>query len=351
VAAASRESVLAERLSAQMLAGPPARDPVSATQRLLAIQAQDQRAARLAIRARSAGLTAVEVDRALTDDRSLLITWLGRGTLHLVCSPDYAWLHALTAPPSLTGNARRLRQEGVSPGAAYRALAVIEHSLDAEGPLTRAQLGERLAVAGVRTRGQALVHLLMLAGLRGLVVRGPMLGGEHGYTLVRDWLGEPERVDRAVALGELARRYLAGHAPASERDLARWAGVTLRDARAGLASIGSELEVRGDGLIELGTRAVTAGLPPPRLLGAFDPVLLGWTSRRAILESHEREVVRGGVLRAFALVRGRAAGIWRLRAGKVALEPFHDLAPADVRALEADADDVARFLDGGRGGR
>src|SRR5205085_5800942 len=91
-------SVHDERLAAQLLAGPPARDPVAVAERLLAIQAQDPRGARLAVRARSEGLSAADVDRAL-GDRSLVISWLNRGTLHLVRSEDYWWLHALTTPP------------------------------------------------------------------------------------------------------------------------------------------------------------------------------------------------------------------------------------------------------------
>jgi hypothetical protein len=98
--------MIAERLTAQLLAGPPAGDPVEVVRRLLAVQGQDPRGARLAIRARSAGLRAADVDRALSDDRSLLITWLNRGTLHLVTSEDYPWLHALTTPPLFTANAR-----------------------------------------------------------------------------------------------------------------------------------------------------------------------------------------------------------------------------------------------------
>src|SRR5256714_2400792 len=143
-----------DRLPAQLLAGPPARDTVAVAERLLAVQAQDPRGARLAIRARSEGLTAADVDRALTDDRSLLVTWLNRGTLHLVRSEDYAWLHAVTTPPLRTGNARRLGQEGVTPGAAERGVAVVRDSLADEGPLTRTDLRERVARAGVRTEGQ-----------------------------------------------------------------------------------------------------------------------------------------------------------------------------------------------------
>ena len=113
-------SILAERLTAQLLAGRPATDPVAVAARLLAIQAQDMRGARLAIRARSNGLSAADVERALTQDRSLLVTWLNRGTLHLVRSEDYRWLHALTAPRLRTANARRLSQEGVRSDAADR---------------------------------------------------------------------------------------------------------------------------------------------------------------------------------------------------------------------------------------
>ena len=186
---------VARRLTAQLLAGPPARDPVAVAERLLAVQAQDPRGARLAVRARSTGLSAADVDRALTEDRSLVVSWLNRGTLHLVRSEDYPWLQALTAPPLATGNARRLAQEGVDPTAADRGVAVIERALAGEGPLSREQLRERIARAGVRTEGQALVHVLMLAALRGVTVRGPMAGDRHAYALVRDWLGPLPPVD------------------------------------------------------------------------------------------------------------------------------------------------------------
>jgi hypothetical protein len=336
--------VIAERLTAQLLAGPPARDPVAVAERLLAVQGQDPRGARLAVRARTAGLFAADVDRALSEDRSLVITWLNRGTLHLVRSEDYPWLHALTTPPLFTATARRLGQEGVIPAAAERGVAVVEHSLAAEGPLTRAQLGERIAAAGVRTAGQALIHILALACLRGLAVRGPAAGGEHAYALVRDWLGEPEPVDRDGALAELARRYLAGHGPADDRDLAKWSGLPLRDVRAGLTAIAPDLHERDDGLVDLAGRPPAADLPPPRLLGAFDPVLLGWTSREPLLGAHQARITVNGLFRPFALVRGRAAATWSMSRGGVVLAPFGRLAREDAAALEADAADVVRFL-------
>jgi hypothetical protein len=338
------QSPLRARLTAQLLAGPPARDAVEVTDRLLAVQAQDPRGARLAIRARTASLTAADVDRALTEDRSLLVSWLNRGTLHLVRREDYPWLLGLTAPTLRTANARRLVQEGVSPDQAVRGVALVERCLADEGPLTGRQLAERLSAAGIPTQGQALVHVLFAACLDGIAVRGPMAGRQHAYALVRDWLGPVPPLDRGRALSELARRYLAGHGPASDRDLARWAGLPLRDARAGLAAIAPSLEKRPDGLVDLAGRPAPAPLPPPRLLGTFEPVLLGWASRDDILGDDDARVASGGLFRAIALVRGRGVATWAVRAGAVELEPFRPIARRDLAALEADAEAVARYL-------
>jgi hypothetical protein len=338
--------IFAERFASQGLAGPPERDALGVATRLLAIQGQDPRGARLAVRARTRELTAADVDRALSEERSLLVTWLNRGTLHLVRSEDYPWLHALTTPPLFTSARRRLAQEGVSPDVAERGVATIERALAEEGPLTRLQLRQRLDAAGVRTEGQALVHLLFLATLRGIAVRGPMVGKDHAYVLAGDWLGASKPVDRGNALAELSRRYLVGHAPAEDRDLARWAGLPLRDARAGLTAIASELVERDDGLLHLAACPPKAELPPPRLLGAFDPVLLGWRSREPILGPHTHLVTMNGVFRPFAMVKGRAVASWKLNRGKVAIEPLGRIAKRADAALAVDAADVERFMAG-----
>jgi hypothetical protein len=296
------------------------------------------------VRARTSGLSAADVDRALSDDRTLLITWLNRGTLHLVRSEDYPWLQALTTPPLHTSANRRPRQEGVSEKDVERAVKTIEKALVDDGPQTRVQLRERLEGAGLPVAGYVLVHLLFLAAARGITVRGPMVGKEHAYVLVRDWLGEQKPVDRTQALAELARRYLVGHGPADDRDLARWAGLPLRDARAGLAAIAGELDQRQDGLVDLAKRPPAEPLPPPRLLGAFDPLLLGWTSREEVVGPHKLLVTINGIFKPFALVDGRAVATWRFTGGKATIEPLGKVTKKAMKALEADTVDVERFL-------
>jgi len=340
-------SPIAERLTAQALSGPQLKRPVDVAERLLAVQGQDPRGARLAVRARTTGLSASDVDRELSEERSLLITWLNRGTLHLIRSEDYPLLQALTTPPLLTSCTRRLRQEGVSEQAAERGMETIERALADEGPLTGPRLKEHLETAQVPIAGQAFIHLMFLSALRGVSVRGPMVGKQHAYALVRDWLGlQAPPPDRDAALAELARRYLAGHGPADDRDLARWAGLPLRDSRAGLAAIAAELVEREDGLVDLAKRQGAEPHPEPRLLGAFDPLLLGWTSREEVVGPHKRLVTTNGIFRPFALVDGRAVATWGYAGGKVTIEHLGKVTKKAAAALEADARAVEHYLAG-----
>ena len=353
------DGLLRRRLTSQLLAGSPVRGsgaPAVVTERLLAIQAQDPRGARLAIRARSAGATAADVDRAL-DAAELLITWLCRGTLHLVRAEDYPLLQALTAPQMITGSDRRLNQEGVGARQARRGVHLIERSLRDDGPLGGGELRARVSAAGIPVAGQAMTHLLFRAALEGRIVRGPMAGGsEQRYALVADWLpraaGEVARIaaDRDRSLRELALRFLAGHAPACDRDLARWAGLPLRDARAGLDALGDRLRVWDGGLVSLAGAPRVAESPPPRLLGAFEPVLMGWRSRTLVLGDHDARIVTGGIFRAFAFAPGPNApagepvAIWRIGRTGVELEPLRALEDSLREALARDGEQVMRFL-------
>lgn len=335
------------RLAAQLLLGPAAGGVVDVVDRLLAVQAQDLRAARLAIRSRTSGLTAADVDREL-NDRTLVVTWLNRGTLHLVRPQDYWWLRQLTTRQLATGNATRLAQEGVSPTQADRGVSAIEAAIAQNGPMTRAQLREVVAAADVPVAGQALVHVLFLSALRGLTVRGPVVGGEQAFVLVRDWLGAPPGAtgrDTAVwALSELVRRFLAGHGPADDRDLARWAGITLGDARRGLRAVGAELDERPDGLVDLAGRTAPRARPRPKLLGGFDPLLHGWVDRTPVLGENQSIVTTNGIFKPFALVRGRAVATWGMPGGRVRLQPLGPISAPTLAQLEREARDVERFL-------
>lgn len=333
-----------ERLDAQLLAGRRATSAVEVVDRIVAVQAQDPRGFRLAVRSRSDGLHASDVDRALVEGE-LVVGWLNRGTLHLVRRDDYWWLHALAAPRQRTDNRRRLAEEGVDEVRAARGVRVVAAALAAGHPLTRADLRAHLDDAGVPTAGQALVHVLSAASIEGALVRGPVVDGEQRFVDPVSWIGPPPEVpDRDELLTRLARRYLVGHGPAEAVDLAAWSGLPLRDAHRGLEALADETEDRPSGCVALRGAPRPTTRPPPRLLGPFDPILHGWKSRDFLVGPHRDVVTVGGIFRPVALVDGRVVGTWRLRDGVVTIEPREPVATDVLDALTLEGAAVLRFL-------
>ena len=344
-------------------------DPVDVARRLAGAQAQEKRAGLLQLRARSRGLTADAVERARVEERSLVRGWLMRGTVHLVASDDYGWMLPLWSERHAANARRRLGQLGMPAATQERAVAVMERALGNEGALSRPELVDRLARAGVELSPEMRIHLMFLIVVERRACIGPDRGGSGSLVLADEWLGAGARPrEREASLGELARRYLGAFAPATERDFSAWAGLPLRDCRAGLARIASELAEHSAGATStsMGRTTRPAGPDPPllplrasrprvqrsplvRLLGAFDTYLMGYASRRhAVDEARERRILPGGgVLRPTICVDGRFAGLWASkRSGRklaVTLEPFSPLGDDVIAAIETEVEDLGRF--------
>jgi hypothetical protein len=327
------------RARSQYLLGERLTDVAAAVRAVAGIQAQEQVAAALSIRVRTTGLTRADVEHALVEERSIVRLWAMRGTIHLVPSEDAAWLVDLLGPLGMTGSRRRLAQLGVPETDLPRAMRLIQAALSEQGPLTRAELMERVARAGITTDGQAAAHLPMLAALHGLVCFGPARNGKPTYVLRDDWLGaDLPRPPRDQAVAELARRYVRAFAPAAPEDFASWSGLPLRDARAGWEAVAGDRPPRDE----------EEPLPDPpvvRLLPAFDTYLLGYRTRAfCVPEEHARQVwPGGGIVRPTIVVDGHGAGTWRRAGSRVEIEPF--TSGAEIDAAEEVAD-VKRFLAG-----
>lgn len=344
------------RAAAQLLHRPTSVcDPVEVARAVAGVQAQDQFAARLSFRSRTRRLKAADIDRARTEERSLLRTWVMRMTIHLIPTDDAGWWLPLFEPGIEKWSRRRLGQLGMPARTQERALREVVRVLEREGPLTRTEVGNRLRQKGIEldnfTRGQ----IMGLAVSSGNACLGPDRKGGTCLVLRRDWLGEQPRFDRDAALAELARRYLRAFGPATDRDFANWAGLGLGEVRAGLETISGELEeVRVGDETLLALRGKLPRLPRTgqlRMLGNFDTYLLGWKDRSFSVPDHHVAAVKeggGGWIRPVIVSDGVVVGGWRSsRKGgriEIALDRPASARPAAVRkAIEAEVRDIERF--------
>lgn len=321
------------------------------------VQAQSWPAAALAIRARTPASTRADVDAALVEQRSIVRGWFMRGTLHALPAEDVGWILRLLGPSMIAATGRRYRELGLSEATRERASEIIERALRSDGPLTRREIGERLVNDGlpITTAGQHVFHLIRMAGLEGRLCYGPERDGVETWVAMTDWLDatpDPTFADPG-ALGELARRYLRGYGPATPADFAKWSGLALPTARAAFHEIGQDLaEVRVDG--ELASALGELHAPPAatgevRLLGEFDPYLLGYRSRSLIVDDRFAHAIHpgGGVLRPTIIRDGWAVGTWRLDRAQhppaVTVDPFD---PDDPPNVSGETEDLRRFLVG-----
>ena len=230
------------RLRSQNLVSPFAASASEAVGSLLAVQAENPSQASWAVASRTPNPDQADL-ASLLDEGAVLRTHVLRPTWHFVRAEDIGWLLDLTGPRVRRVTGQQLQNaHGLDERAIGYAVAGVTQALARRGQLTRAQLADDLRERGIRGTGQMLMILLAHAELDGLICSGGIVGGEHTYALMGERVPRSRRLGRTEALGELARRYFTGHGPATERDLAYWATLTLTDVRTGLRQMRDQLD-------------------------------------------------------------------------------------------------------------
>ena len=165
---------------------------------------------------------------------------------------------------------------------------------------------------------QTGMHIALTAVLAESPASGPIAARRPAWSAARTGSASRRRSIATRALAELARLYVRAFAPATDRDFAYWAGLPLRDVRAGLESISKEIEE-----VRVGDETMLAplgGLPrlpatgQVRMLGNFDTYLLGWKDRGFSVASEHAQHVKeggGGWIRPVILEDGIVVGGWR----------------------------------------
>lgn len=318
----------------------------------LAVQAEQHRHALWALACRSqAAAGEAELAREFDAGR-FLRTHVLRPTWHYVTPEDIRWLLELTGPRIRRIFVAHQRELGVDDALLERCTQVVVDAVAAEGPLTREAIGERLRDEGLPGDGGARSLVLVHAELSCLVCSGPTQDGRHTYALLQDRAPGARRLDRDAALAELVLRYVEGHGPVTERDLAYWASLTLTDVRAGLAAVADQLERfehEGRTFWHTGRPPDDAPLEPRgHLLLVLDELHNGYQDSRSVIDADglvpQRRAANLGMAVVDAQVVGDVRRTLSNRRVRFEVGTFRDLDPDEAAALHAAADRYGAFL-------
>jgi hypothetical protein len=340
------------RLRSQHLVWPYAGSAGEAVGSLLAVQAENPGQAAWAVASRTQHPDQADL-AALLDDGAVLRTHVLRPTWHFVRAEDIGWLLELTGPRVRRVTGQQLRNtHGLDERSIDQAVAVVTQALASRGQLTRAQLADELRQRGIPGGGQMLMALLAHAELDGLICSGRVIDGAHTYALMDERVPAPRRLCRTEALAELALRYFTGHGPATERDLAYWATLTLTDVRAGLLQVRDRLDsFHHDGRTFWHAPGDAPGGPQDpagHLLQILDETYRGYQDSRWALDAagdvpRTRETAAG-----MALVDAQLRATMRRTIGndhvQFDLRPYRALTPPQIEALNQAARRYGEYL-------
>jgi len=340
------------RLRSQHLVRPFAVSASEAIGSLLAVQAENPGQAAWAVASRTQKPDTAEL-ATLLDDGAVLRTHVLRPTWHFVRADDLGWLLELTGPRVRRVTGQQLRNtHGLDERSIDRAVAAVAQALASRGQLTRGQLGDELRERGVSGSGQLLMILLAHAELDGLICSGKTVGGEHTYALMNERVPAPRRLGRTEALAELALRYFTGHGPATERDLAYWATLTLTDVRAGLRQVRDRLDsFQHDGRTfwhAQGDAPDGPHEPAGHLLQVLDEIYRGYQDSRWVLDAAGNVPRTRETLIGMALVDAQLLAAMRRTIAhdqvRFELRPYRTLTLPEIEALDRAASRYGEYL-------
>jgi winged helix DNA-binding protein len=337
---------------------------VEAVEAVGALQAQHWPAPPVALWSRVQGFAIADLYAALERDELVTGTLL-RATLHLVSAREHPAYAAVVA----AAGSDDWRRTGAEPGAEVSELRAQSLSYAREMPRSAEEIAafvEAWVAANPDAIDAAEVDHQRKYQWRpflrwSALVRAPADGrwGAKAPAALRAAPGAAVPPPADDALDAVIRRHLRAFGPAGAEDVASWMGWRVPPVRAALERLEPELTCLED---EDGRRLHDLAEAPrpdpetpasPRLLAAFDSVLLAYDAKRRarILPDAYRDAVyerRNLRIRPSFLVDGLVAGTWALevrrREAILTLRPLARLTRATRTALVEEAERLSRAV-------
>lgn len=340
------------RLHNQRIAGEKFDTAAEVVRWLGAVQSQDYAGAKWALAQRMRHGTDANLDQAFNAGE-IVRTHVMRPTWHFVHPADVRWLLALTAPRVHQLNDTMYRKLELDAALLNRSAKLLTKALRGGKHLDRGELGATLAKAGIVADGIRLGYIVHWAELEALVCSGPRRGKQFTYALLEERVPPAKPMTREEALAELVKRYFTSHGPATLRDFCWWSGLTLADARAGVALLGSQLVhevIDGQTYWFAPSASITKDKSPTAYLLPNYDEYISYKDRGAVFDSQyaSRVDIQAGGLPHYLVIDGQIAGAWRrtFSKGAVVIEyrPFEALTAAETKAFETAAGRFGAFL-------
>ena len=332
------EEIARRRAVRQALTRSGFTSPAALVAWLGAVQAQDYPLATWSVAQRLVAGTPSDVEAAVADG-SILRAHVLRPTWHFVPRDDLRWMQELTAPRVRALMKHADRREGIDAALVTKSRKAIATAIARRGHLTRKEISDVLARAGVAANAWRVGQLLAHAELCAVVCSGTPRGRQQTYALLEERAPGSVRLAGDEALSELARRYFRSHGPATLKDFRWWSGLDARSAARAVETLGGSLDrvPVGDRIYLAPTDAVkTTRGAVAHLIQPFDEMVVAYSESRDVADTSGLARARaGGLLLRGLLLDGQLAGQWTTPSKQaVRITPFRTLSARERAAAD-----------------
>jgi hypothetical protein len=314
-----------------------------------AVQSQDFIGAKWALGQRCIYATDAEVTR-LYNEGKILRTHMLRPTWHFVAPDDIRWMQELTAPRVHAFNKYYYKKLELNEGLLKKGSDVLAKALAGGKELTRQEVKEVFALAGIEADGLRLGLLVMYAELEAFVCSGALKGKQHTLALLAERAPQARSLPREEALAELTKRFFTSHGPATEQDLVWWSSLTKSEVQKGIDLAGLDC-IEIEGINYYYTKATEVNIPSPvvHLLPNYDEYVIAYKNRSLFSRLQlDRTPTYMDLYKHIIILDGQLVGGWkRLISPKVLtikLNLFKKLDSKQMDALDASAERLQKFL-------
>ncbi len=334
--------------------------------RICGLNAQVAPSPYLSLWNRVSGFAKVALEKELYGTKRTIKSWFMRGTVHIIPTDEYPiYRNALKRSMLRDWNRTLERVGGPSPPEVAELIKGILEALE-EDPLTKREVGEKMGELLARYEEREGRRLLSRT-IRGLSYQGLLCHAqptgpwyhfrENRFARIDRWFHPLKEIDENQAKRELLLRYFRGYGPATVQDFAYWAGLRVSEARGALALARDELvEVEVEGAqgqfwsLEEDLDGGQFDEPPPHLLPAFDPLLMGHKDKSRILNPgyKSRVFLPLADVAPVILVGGMVVGTWSHKKGKdhliMEICPFNGIGGEQLSQVRAEAEALSAFM-------
>jgi hypothetical protein len=342
----NRDEIIQFRLFNQGLSDNYFDNPEEIVAHFGAMQAQDYSMSLWAIGLRMQNPEKSAIEK-LTNAGKIIRTHILRPTWHLVHQKDIRWMMQLSAPNVKKATQYIDKKQGLTDELFLKAWKIIEQEFTRNEFLNKEKIVSCLSNQQMVISNLLATQIIMRAEVEMLLCNGNQ---KNVYALFENRIPTANVISKQEAIVKLAQLYFKSRGPATLKDFVWWSGLSLNDAKIGVAELDKQLQSFTYDKLKYYHFEIKNNIPKRpsfALLPCYDEYTVGYSEGRNIVlpAGVDSAETGNGIFKPTILSENELVGTWRKgKKNRVEIQSFTDDKNSVEKAIKEDIEKFCKFI-------